>query len=362
MENSFVIDRLPEALTLTAEEWIDLLCEETVADSAGVQDVVLLNAIPDVLSTPAVLVELMLENETDIVMAALADWLPARLAACNRGPSAVVDMLETPRIRALSILPQAQHQVKEAARWIQMPYTLDVPSLCSKTHEALKLHVGMDSSHEHGTGSRLWLGGMILAEWLWHRYCLDSDSPVTGKRVLELGAGFCGLPAIIAAKSGASHVIASDGVLEVWQQLVRNVASLGVEARHLRWGIDSPSSGEPAEVVLFADCMYSREGVQLLLLCLGDCLSACPYLVVHGTLEPKARSGSREFLDAMVEFGFVAQRELWSEEILAAILKKYPKRSEDDDEQELRKVELWTWFSQPMASLHIPDYSTESRP
>ncbi|CAE8658845.1 unnamed protein product, partial [Polarella glacialis] len=59
---------------------------------------------------------------------------------------------------------------------------------------------------------------------------LHAVGPVACRRVLELGAGFCGLPSRIAARTGASHALATDGVAEVLQQLERNVAGCGVEA------------------------------------------------------------------------------------------------------------------------------------
>ncbi|CAE8673424.1 unnamed protein product, partial [Polarella glacialis] len=135
MENSFVIHGLPKGLHLTTDEWTELLEEETTTESAGIESVTILslaaldehsfnvrhgdsrdkesnsgscnNNNNDSISdsgdiscnsnsgcqTPAVaplmlLVELMLENETQLVVDALAAWLPPRLSKTRLARSA----------------------------------------------------------------------------------------------------------------------------------------------------------------------------------------------------------------------------------------------------------------------------------
>ncbi|TIP83253.1 MAG: methyltransferase, partial [Mesorhizobium sp.] len=67
-----------------------------------------------------------------------------------------------------------------------------------------------------------WAGGAVLA-----RYILDRPETVAGLRVLDLGAG-SGLVGIVAAKAGASQVIASEIDRNGVAALALNAAANGV--------------------------------------------------------------------------------------------------------------------------------------
>lgn len=339
MENSIVVDLLPCALHLTEDEWTELFEEHDPCDEAGVSSVTPLPDVSDVVCR-AVLLQLMLENHTDTVMASLAEWLPTRLA--NLSPDS--ESVEPVRFRAMHALPgDVLTKLAVPPRRVSIKFPFQVPSDAVSNRQTLDLKVELNAT-AGGSGARLWAGGMLLAGWLWHRHCIEeSGSPVAGSRVLELGAGFSGIVARVASAAGALHVLTTDGVTEVQQQLERNVRNVhGITASHLQWGIDQPSVGEEsAEAVLFADCIYSARGAELLLGCICECRAACPGLVVHGTLGEKTRSGCSEFLAGMLELGFLGEKEVLSDELLAAVGKLLPR----DDAEGSGSVDVWTWRS-----------------
>jgi len=343
-----------------------LLEENPALDSAGVEDVVLMGAgASSLVVGPALLVELTLENETEVVVAALEVWLPSRLlkamlaSECASSLDAAPLPLPKPRVRqlkGLSLMPpraaapvrasavtfvrptagpacqqQQQHQQQ------QQPQQQQQLQQQQQQHRLIRLTMKMGGSH--GTGSRLWEGGVLLATWLLHESCLQPPGPVANLRVLELGAGFCGLPSRIAAHVGALRVTATEGVSEVFQLLLENVRNCDVRAKMLRWGEDEIADEDAPDVLLFADCVYTEAGASLLLECVAMCQRLQPRLVVHGTLEPEARFGCQEFAEGMVRLGFVASREVLSSELLAADRQQLPPSSSE----EIDCVQLWTW-------------------
>lgn len=340
MENCIVIDLLPCALQLTDDEWTELLEQHDPSDEAGVSSVTLLPDVSDVVCR-AVLVQLMLENYTDSVMASLAEWLPAQLVK-QKLDSGSVELL---RFRAMHELPSdVLAKLAVPPRHATLKFPFQVPSGAASSFKTLDLKVELNAT-AGGSGARLWVGGIVLAEWVWHRHCMEaSGSPVFGRRVLELGAGFSGIVARVSSAAGASHVSTTDGITDVMRQLARNVRNTrGVTASHLQWSVDKPSFGEQAaDVVLFADCIYSPRGAELLLGCIRDCLAACPCVVVHGTLQKEARSGCSEFQEGMLKLGFQGEREPLSEELLAAVAKLLPR---DDAEDKGSDIDVWTWRS-----------------
>eukprot|EP00746_Dinoflagellata_sp_MGD_P021893 gnl/MRDRNA2_/MRDRNA2_15111_c0_seq1.p1 gnl/MRDRNA2_/MRDRNA2_15111_c0~~gnl/MRDRNA2_/MRDRNA2_15111_c0_seq1.p1 ORF type:complete len:253 (-),score=39.57 gnl/MRDRNA2_/MRDRNA2_15111_c0_seq1:314-1006(-) len=224
-----------------------------------------------------------------------------------------------------------------------MSYSFNVPSGAAPDLKSFSFRIEINAAAS-GTGSRLWVGGVVLAEWLWFRHCLDAVGPVAGQVVLELGAGFCGLPSIAAKSTGSPCVIASDGVRCVLQQLARNVVCFGIEAREMRWGIEVLNNSEAIDVILFADCLYSEKGAELLLKCIEGGLISRPNLVVYGTLEPSARYGCRIFRKGMTELGFLETQEVIDQELIAVVSKKLPRSV--CDEEEINGVQLWKWQHQ----------------
>lgn len=96
-----------------------------------------------------------------------------------------------------------------------------------------------------------WAGGQALA-----RYILDHAERVSGKTVIDIGAG-SGLSAIAAAKAGARDVRASD------------IDAIAVSAIHLNAGANAvtvaatttdwlSTAPPPADVVLVGDLFYER--------------------------------------------------------------------------------------------------------
>lgn len=109
------------------------------------------------------------------------------------------------------------------------------------------------------TGRRTWEAALHLS-----KYLSDAGaSKVTGKKILELGAG-TGLVSILCARwLGAQHVTATDGADEVAEDLQKNIFLNGLEgsdkiyAKDLLWGraLEEDEGGQPHEydVVLGAD-------------------------------------------------------------------------------------------------------------
>eukprot|EP00931_Biecheleriopsis_adriatica_P045538 TRINITY_DN26084_c0_g1_i2.p1 TRINITY_DN26084_c0_g1~~TRINITY_DN26084_c0_g1_i2.p1 ORF type:complete len:337 (-),score=53.97 TRINITY_DN26084_c0_g1_i2:37-1047(-) len=335
MENCIVVDGLP--CQLSEEEWEELLNEEPATCSAGILTVEAIPSIDDHVIGLALLIELMLENETEIVASQLASWLPSRVAELSKMPTTDV------RVRPLALLP------------CEVP-AASVVSLASVSCSAIRfgvpfgaiadmkpLRLSMERHHaDRGTGSRLWPGSLLLAEWLWQNHCTGERQIVREKRVIELGAGFCGLPARVAMASGAKEVLATDGVMSVVDMLSHNIGQSGASVRRLRWSEDEIGAWD---VVLFSDCLYSARGTQLLLDCLRQCMEqSAKDLTIHGTLQPGDRAGQQDFLRGMELLGFLGEREVVPHALETAVLGYLPK---DECQDEVRGLQLWTWRPYP---------------
>ena len=105
------------------------------------------------------------------------------------------------------------------------------------------------------TGHRTWEAclhfcGLYLAD------C----SVVKGKSVLELGSG-TGLLSLIAAKQGASQVMATDGdahaVLRIKEAAERN--DLSITCRHYQWGDDMADLSGDFDAVFAADVVSDKQ-------------------------------------------------------------------------------------------------------
>lgn len=101
---------------------------------------------------------------------------------------------------------------------------------------------------ENGTGSSVWDGAVVLA-----RFLETHPRLITGKRVLELGAG-TGFGGLCAAALGAATVTLTD--ISACLPLLRENAAgaRGVTAAALDWTEPVPSWAR-ADVVLAADCL-----------------------------------------------------------------------------------------------------------
>ena len=112
-----------------------------------------------------------------------------------------------------------------------------------------------------------WAGGMALA-----RYILDRPTTVSGRRVLDLGAG-SGLVAIAAALSGASQVLAADIDRYAMAALRLNAAANGVVVVVI--GDDLIAGPPPAvDLVTVGDLFYEPGLAKSVTAFLDRCLTA----------------------------------------------------------------------------------------
>ncbi|OQR88421.1 hypothetical protein ACHHYP_06825 [Achlya hypogyna] len=130
----------------------------------------------------------------------------------------------------------------------------------------------MTATSSEISGQRIWPGSYLLAEYLHANKDL-----VAGKRTLELGAG-TGLVSLVARLDGAASLVATDGDLEVVNDILTwNVQTNAPDATNLHttslWWGDEASNTAFAERfgsalfdrVLAGDVLYKGELVPLLL-------------------------------------------------------------------------------------------------
>lgn len=110
------------------------------------------------------------------------------------------------------------------------------------------------------TGSWVWDSALILSEWMTAHCHGQPEFDLTGKTVLELGAGAAGFPGLTAAILGASRVVLTD-IEPLIPGLSRNVEANGlgnvVQVRKLVWGSDE-SLGE-FDFVLMSDVFFDAD-------------------------------------------------------------------------------------------------------
>jgi predicted nicotinamide N-methyase len=128
---------------------------------------------------------------------------------------------------------------------IKLHLASEVLPLWHKTEEEL-VRIGVPPPY----WAFAWPGGQALA-----RYILDHPDLVTGKRVLDFGAG-SGLVALAAAMAGAQHVIAADIDPFAVAAISRNAKAnaLTVEAVDR----DVIGSRERFDLILVGDMCYER--------------------------------------------------------------------------------------------------------
>ncbi|TJV94195.1 MAG: methyltransferase [Mesorhizobium sp.] len=112
-----------------------------------------------------------------------------------------------------------------------------------------------------------WAGGAVLA-----RYILDRPETVAGLRVLDLGAG-SGLVGIVAAKAGASQVIASEIDRNGVAALALNAAANGVAVTVVGEDITA-GPPLPVDVVVAGDLFYRQDLADRVIPFLDRCLAA----------------------------------------------------------------------------------------
>lgn len=112
-----------------------------------------------------------------------------------------------------------------------------------------------------------WAGGAVLA-----RHILDHPTTVTGRRVLDLGAG-SGIVGIAAAKAGAREVIAAETDRNGVAALALNAAANGTAIAVI--GHDITTGPPPAvDLVLAGDVFYGQDVALRVMPFLDRCLAA----------------------------------------------------------------------------------------
>jgi hypothetical protein len=159
------------------------------------------------------------------------------------------------------------------------------------------------------TGLRLWVSCLVLTGYLLEQ----GASLVRDLSVVELGAGVSPLPAIAAAKAGASSCLVTDYLESLTAlaqtNLIANAVHQTASVGLLDWEDvrAKAASGTPQrswEVVLFADAVYSVEQGTLLAHCLQA--TVAPQGKAIGAISA-LRVGCAEFVRTMARLGFVAE-------------------------------------------------------
>lgn len=150
-----------------------------------------------------------------------------------------------------------------------------------------------------------WAGGQALA-----RYVLDNPTLLSGKRVLDLGAG-SGLTAIAGMKAGAARVLASDLDLIALAAIHLNAALSGVEVSTTADNLLERAPGA-FDVVLVGDLFYERALADLVLRFIGEA-SAAGALVLIG--DPQRNYFPRGRFASVGEYRVPVTRELEDAEI-----------------------------------------------
>jgi predicted nicotinamide N-methyase len=129
----------------------------------------------------------------------------------------------------------------------------------------------------------LWRSGVGLAREL-------SDTPLRGRRVVELGCGLA-VPSLVAAREGA-QVLATDVSPEALALVERNAAAnaVHVETARVEWAEpEGLVSRAPFDLVLGADILYERPSAERLLRLL-------PRLASEAWIADPGRPAGEEFL------------------------------------------------------------------
>ncbi|TLD32909.1 hypothetical protein PspLS_01604 [Pyricularia sp. CBS 133598] len=174
------------------------------------------------------------------------------------------------------------------------------------------------------TGLRTWEAALHLGQYL----CLQADSLVSGRRVLELGAGTGYLSMLCAAHLGAAHVVASDGSDDVVANLPEGAFLNGLQQQEgdaaaakgaavqpmdLKWGHalvgtedERWNGGEPVDLVLGADVTYDASLAAPLLGTIADLVGMFPAVQVLIAATERNSATYAAFLDAVAKSAEVA--------------------------------------------------------
>lgn len=137
-----------------------------------------------------------------------------------------------------------------------------------------------------------WGGGLALVQ-----YILAKPGIVSGRRVLDLGAG-SGVVAIAAARAGARHVLAADIDPYAIVAIKLNAAANGVAIETLAADLlDAPPP--PVDLILVGDLFYEAELARRVTGFLDRCLAAGAEVLVG---DPGRAPLPRERLQLLAEY------------------------------------------------------------
>ncbi|GAB1315293.1 hypothetical protein MFIFM68171_05503 [Madurella fahalii] len=167
------------------------------------------------------------------------------------------------------------------------------------------------------TGLRTWEAALHLGQYL----CVN-PSFVTGKRVLELGAGTGYLAVLCAKYLDASHVIASDGSNEVVSKLPDSFLLNGLQGTEkisvteLKWGhIVADSEGQAwggrleLDTIIGADITYDASVIPALVETLVEMADLCRGISILIAATERNRATFETFLDVCGHRGFSLSHE-----------------------------------------------------
>ncbi|KAI7917712.1 hypothetical protein M9X92_007276 [Pyricularia oryzae] len=202
---------------------------------------------------------------------------------------------------------------------------LDQPSSSSSSKSITLLENRHLIAASGTTGLRTWEAALHLGQYL----CLHADSLVSGRRVLELGAGTGYLSMLCAAHLGAAHVVASDGSDDVVANLPEGAFLNGlqhegqaaaaaaeraaVQPMDLKWGhalVGTEDArwngGEPVHLVLGADVTYDATLAAPLLGTIAELVGMFPDVQVLIAATERNSATYAAFLDAVAKSADVA--------------------------------------------------------
>ncbi|KHN94862.1 uncharacterized protein MAM_07281 [Metarhizium album ARSEF 1941] len=155
------------------------------------------------------------------------------------------------------------------------------------------------------TGHRTWEAALQLGQYL-----CQNPSLVSGKRVLELGAG-TGYPSVLCVKHlQAAHAIVSDGSEDVIDRLLDNlflnslqdspkISPMGIKWGHALVGTEEEkwNGGQPVDVVLGADITYDARAMPALAATLFDLFGMYPSVKVYISATERNAETYQTFLE-----------------------------------------------------------------
>ncbi|KAM9296685.1 histone-arginine methyltransferase METTL23 [Gastrophryne carolinensis] len=167
---------------------------------------------------------------------------------------------------------------------------------CEEKEEAVPIIISIPQVLDSDYGMYVWPCAVVLAQYIWfHR------SVMTGKRVLEVGAGVS-LPGVLAAKCGA-NVILSDSteMLHCLQNCYRSYMQnhlAGVSVKGLTWGEISPNLLDlpTVDIVLGSDVFYEPKDFEDILLTVNFIMERNPHAKFWTTYQVRSEDWSLEAL------------------------------------------------------------------